>query len=574
MRKVIISLVILLLLFSTALFAQNHPTGQRIVKDQKTDVLYKDIKRVEIKTSLKAAGVDNTAGPSFIDNSRNVHFPPVVDQVGGSCAYASGIGYIYNYEYNVANDLDGSDPDNVVNYLQVYAHLNGGSDTGGHAQLGWQYLEDNGSPTCSVTQFVSILDWATGFEKYYSGMDRGYIDYKSFESDEEGEIEKMKQYLLDHGNGSRVGGLIQFSAYADPFDPTKYEGPKSDGYDGYDAIIPLFGNKGMHSMTIVGFDDNVEYDYYGTIQKGAFICINSWGENWGYRQGCNSDGRFYAPYYAFTTLRQSRNGVAISEANLGGGTGNGGKGCLIVEPKKVEKLLAFKASMKYTSRNDLQIEIGVSNKPGAVIAERTMTLDFMKYQGGDENMRGKVFSSYKTIEIGVNATPLLKYVTCENPTYFFRVRARKIGDLGKGNMIACSLLDYRNDPTTPIETIATFNKVELIANSSSIASMRPVKIIPPVITDPADIIAGVNTSIACGISKDSTKAELVFNSSEKATVVVDLIRSGRIIKTFMIKEIESGVVREFIDFSGLAANTYIIRIMAGNRIVYKTLILK
>ena len=51
-----------------------------------------------IKYSLTAltlsASINAFALPSFVDNTKLMYFPPLVDQKGGSCAQASGIGYM------------------------------------------------------------------------------------------------------------------------------------------------------------------------------------------------------------------------------------------------------------------------------------------------------------------------------------------------------------------------------------------------------------------------------------------------------------------------------------------------
>ena len=415
MKKILLTISIFLCVLANA---QNYPTGQKIVQNAKTHELYKDIPRANFPNRVKRSEADDI---TFIDNSKNKYFPPVIDQVMGSCAFASGIGYIYNYEYNAANDLDSSTPENIYNYLQVYAFLNGGEDVGGHSLEGWKFLQQNGVPSIKDGKTISHTEWCSGYRAYYNGMEKSMLEYSQFVSDEPGEIEKMKEYLIDHGNGSKVGGLIQFSAWAHPLDPVKYNGPSSTGYD---AMIHHFGNDGMHSMTIVGFDDAVEWDFNedGVIQdeeKGAFICVNSWGDDWGDRQGCNSKGRFYSPYYTFKTLRQSGHNVPYTKYNMGGGTGNGGKNCLIVTPKKAEKRLSLKFNISHDSRNDLEFEVGVAKTKGATKPQYTSKKYFMKHQGGDFPMKGKRFGNLKDIEFGINIDELFEFIgNASDVTYF------------------------------------------------------------------------------------------------------------------------------------------------------------
>lgn len=547
--------------------AQNHPTGQRIVEDMRTDPLYKDIKRANVHFSLRK-GVKAESDIKFIDNSTNKYFPPVISQAGGSCAYASGVGYIYNYEYNLANNLDSKDPSNIYNYLQVYAFLNGGNDTGGHCQLGWEFIDTNGVSSIKDYKTRNIYEWSTGYDVYYNGMEKAVLDYSYFDSEEDGEIEKMKEYLINHGNGSEYGGLIQFSAFADPFDPDKYNGPRLSGYD---AIIPYFGNDGMHSMTIVGFDDTVEYDYNndGNISEketGAFICVNSWGESWGLAQGCNSRGRFYAPYYTFRDLIQSEKGVAHTEENKGGGTGNGGKACLILRTKKVEKTLSFKVNMKHSSRNDIKLEIGIATTAGATKPTKIITKEFMCNQGGDKNMLGKAGSVYDEIEFGVNASELLPFTSGEDVTYFLRVVNKVRGTAGVGEVLACSILDYRQDAQHPIEYLANLQDSKLNTTQTCNAIIS---------TSVPKLEKGIDATINYTIDEFNKRLFVYINSSVASNAQIDLVsNNGIILKTFLSKDIAAGLISEKLDLTDFKAGIYAIRIVVGNRLIYKKLTLR
>lgn len=46
--------------------------------------------------------------PAGVDNSKLKYFPPLINQIGGSCAQASYIGYMFTYEMNRLLDRDAS----------------------------------------------------------------------------------------------------------------------------------------------------------------------------------------------------------------------------------------------------------------------------------------------------------------------------------------------------------------------------------------------------------------------------------------------------------------------------------
>jgi len=565
MKKIFITILVFCVCITS--FAQKHPTG---LTEMNPDIakVYLNMKRANVSVNAKMINSDSNSKTAitFIDNSATKYFPPVFNQVGGSCAYASGVGYIYNYEYNALNELDGKKAENIFNYLQVYAQLNGGRDVGGQAYLGWDFIKINGSPSLKYGKTRSILEWKSGYDYYYDGMNKGITDYSVFYSDRRGEIEKMKQYLIDKGNGSEHGGLIQFSAWAHPLEPTLYRGVHSNHCD---AMIHHFGNDGMHSMTIVGFDDEVGYDYdrNGVIEgkeMGSFICCNTWGENWGYYSGCKTNkGRFYAPYYAFSTLRQSRKGVRYNRYNMGGGTGNGYKSCLIVSAKEAECNLVAKIKMTHTSRNDIEFEIGVANTKGAIKAEHTFTSKFMKHQGGDNTMTASYNYKPEEIEIGINISVFKPYIDMNNAKFFIKVKNRSVGNSGRGKLISCSILDYSTED--PTEYFATINHSELSG----------YKICDAVINAGyPGIEKDIDSSVRYDIDVANKKITLFFNSSSDVPLKIDILKNGVVEQHLVNEIINKGKFNKVIDISSLTGIVYNMRIIAGNRFIYKKLILK
>lgn len=567
MKKILITIFALSLCITS--FAQNnsrkYPTGLTEITPEIAKT-YSNIKRANIRLNRQMLGVNSKTAITFIDNSQSKYFPPVFNQVGGSCAYASGIGYIYNYEYNMRYDLDGKKPENILNYLQIYAHLNGGKDVGGQVYTGWNFVKANGVPSIKYGKTRSILEWKSGYEYYHEGMERGIVDYSVFYSDKAGEIEKMKQYLIDKGNGSKHGGLIQFSAWAHPLEPDLY---REESKAGYDAMIHHFGNDGMHSMTIVGFDDEVGYDYDGNgliegEEMGSFICCNTWGEDWGYYSGCKTNkGRFYAPYYAFTTLKQSRKNVAYTKYNMGGGTGNGDKSCLITDAQKVACNLVAKIKMSHTSRNDIEFELGVANTKGATRPEHVINSKFMNHQGGDNTMTAAYGAHPEIIEFGINISEFRKYLNKGNATFFLQVKNKRVGEVGKGKLLSCSIVDYAQNSSTEY-----FSNITNPIFAESKITSAVVNVGYPAIEE------GIDTSVRTAIDVSSKKIALFFNSSVDTPVKIDILKNGVVKKHLLNETVKKGKYSKVIDIKSLTSIAYDMRIVAGNRFIYKKITLK
>ena len=79
--------------------------------------------------------------PAGVDNSKLKYFPPLINQIGGSCAQASYIGYMFTYEMNRLLDRDASaSKDYQFSYLYTWNFINDGKDEG---SLGTGYSDSD-----------------------------------------------------------------------------------------------------------------------------------------------------------------------------------------------------------------------------------------------------------------------------------------------------------------------------------------------------------------------------------------------------------------------------------------------
>lgn len=240
--------------------------------------------------------------PASVDNSKLKYFPKIFDQKGGSCAQSSGIRYLFTYEMNRLLDRDAQASDaNTFSYFYTWNFLNDGIDQGGFAEQGLNIARQQGA--MSLADFPDpssyfTFKWASGYDRYTRAMQNRVKEIISFEVTSQEGVDLARRYLYDAGDGSAYGGILSYSALATgwSFD-SNYSGPSETGYT---YMLTKLATDGAHAMTIVGYDDTVEFVKDGQIHKGAFIVVNSYGTWWG------DEGRYYLPYYFFCRTARRR----------------------------------------------------------------------------------------------------------------------------------------------------------------------------------------------------------------------------------------------------------------------------
>ena len=112
----------------------------------------KSVGGLETKVWKSPAKVGSQTLPTSVDNSTSIHFPPIFNQIGGSCAQASSIGYVFTYEMNALLDRDASIPENRFSYLYAWNLINDGADEGSFQYQGLQIASSNGIMTGPISQ--------------------------------------------------------------------------------------------------------------------------------------------------------------------------------------------------------------------------------------------------------------------------------------------------------------------------------------------------------------------------------------------------------------------------------------
>lgn len=256
--------------------------------------------------------------PNAVDNSKRPWFRGIFLQTDDCCGQAAGVGYTFTYEINRMREDTANLPENQYPTHFTYNFLNEEhQDRRSWPHNGWDVIKQMGVPTvqdyggmCKNMTFPNRINvWESGYEHYYHALSNKVVLSYEKEILTDGEkIENIKRWLHNHGNGESSGGLAVFCANV--FDYSSATLPQESDSVGQ-WVVTGWGNDGLHAMTIVGYNDNIMYDFDGDGQftneegisnweRGAFIVANSWDVDYSYHNLKHNHGFLYIPYRLVT----------------------------------------------------------------------------------------------------------------------------------------------------------------------------------------------------------------------------------------------------------------------------------
>lgn len=391
--------------------------------------------------------------PARVNNAETKYFPTIFNQDGGSCGSASRISYMFNYEINALRDADASIEENIYPSHFTWLLTNSGSSKDAMAIAngipnivtygGRTYSGLFGNQDCSDSDF----GWMQGYDKWYSAMFNRLERTANFPlsvETEEGR-EAVKNWLWNH-NGDKDFGAGGICGIGVASAGTWLRIPSTDKNREIGVVnkyyVGKWGAQVDHALTIVGYDDRIEFDLDGNgiageVEKdevGAWIVANSWGASW-----CNN-GFIYCPYKHAVT------------------TGNNGS-YYMPEVYHIRKnyrpLRTMKILMEYSKRSELTLSAGISTDLNATTPERTITFEHFKNAGdGDGDGvdarvpmlgRWKDGLHYEPMEFGYDLTDLTAGYDRRMPLKYFFIIKAKGNASGSGNVHGCSVIDYEFD---------------------------------------------------------------------------------------------------------------------------------
>lgn len=366
--------------------------------------------------------------PVSVDNTVLKYFPEVFNQgSNNSCSQASGVRYVYSYEVNRLLDRDAADPANVFCYHFTWNFLNDGENQGSHAFLGYDLMKECGALNMvqmpdQAYSYAQQTQWLSGYQTYIDAMSYRVESYSKINLKTREGLDRLRRYLYDHGDGSASGGVVTISYKTDDWGYKVYTGPRSTDIR---WTVTKEGVDGPHAITVVGYDDTVEYDFNGDgvisdDERGALIFINSWGEDWGTR------GRCYLPY-SVVLADPKNDGLSESDADA-----------YMVVPSFESPAIVFKVKLQYNRRNELSVMLGAADGAGAILPVYEMTPTLLNNQGGANPMQG--YNASEDMEIAFCFDRYYDRISAfKDPKFFLTVR--RTAASGKGKLIGFSVVD-------------------------------------------------------------------------------------------------------------------------------------
>lgn len=400
--------------------------------------------------------------PDHVNNAETMYFPPVFNQDGGSCGSASRIGYMFTYEMDAFRRRNAQLSQNQYPTHFVWLLTNGNSGKDDFVQhVGVPSADTYGGRTYSKLfgnqeEAQDDFGWMTGYSKWYEAMFNRMLKPANFPQStgtDEGR-EALKNWLWNHNGDTDFpsGGLAGIGVAAGTMScSTIASTPTNDalGVTGK-ACVDKWGTGVDHALTIVGYDDRVEFDLNGNgvygeesaDERGAWIIVNSWGSEWA------SGGFVYCPY-----------AYGGSHFNEDGSFSNNWWYPEIYKVRKnYRPLRTIKLKMDYSRRSELYLMAGVSNDLNATYPDQLQAFDHFKYAGDGNNGNtvpapeipmlgrwadGKLHN--EPMEFGYDLTDLsAQFDENEALKYFFIINTKPTAQ-GEGHIYNASIIDYVQD---------------------------------------------------------------------------------------------------------------------------------
>ena len=499
MKKCILIPTILCLIWAThigGLRAQVVPEHEVMpAQTAHLDSLYAQMPALDLNsptfanvTRLKLSETErNIPLPSSVNNSLQPWMIPVFYQTGMECGQASTICYTLSYELMRRR----GDPYAVggLNYAYpshfAWNFCNKGNNNGVSFLDSWEVIRTAGTP--NVMEWGGWYStgggerWVSDYETYHSAMKNRISEMYAIPIDDEDGLLTLKHWLNDHLAGEASGGLANFysSCPSNDFLAVIPPGNPSAGKH----LLPYFNNLVNHSMTIVGYDDDVRWDYNNDGQYtnnlditgdgivdlrdweiGAVIVCNTYGESFG------DNGFCYIPYCKLASLPAEY--------------GIWNKCVYVVQVRdEVFPQITFKATITHPCREMLKLTAGIANDTNATRPVKTLEFNVFNRQGGCRYMQGgTTVESNKTLELGLDVSPLLNYVEPGHPCKFFLI-ASSFSDMyhnSEGVVQNFSLMDYTSG--TEVEQVCPSTNVALMPGDTLwLSVVRAINFSKPVI---------------------------------------------------------------------------------------------
>ena len=382
--------------------------------------------------------------PYMVDNSALPHMRPVLFQMGASCGQACAVGHNFTYEINAVRGLPADTSSNQYATHFTWNFMNGGKGWYGVSYFhSFEILRLCGNPNVNDyggSYYDDGKRWMTGYDAYYNSMKNRIAGAYKIKTDTEEGILALKNWVYDHLGKSVVGGVASFYANV-PYNAVLLNDTTPEG--GKHVLTEWYPNP-THALTVVGYNDSVRWDYNGDGMYTNHLDLNEDGvidpKDWeiGAVKIVNSHGvNQLDSGYCYMMYK------VLAEDIEEGGIWN--QAVHIVDAiSDYEPELTLKIQLEHDSRQAIRVRAGISNDTTDAMPSEILSFPIFNYQGGHHYMQGyDTAEYYKTIEFGLDITPLQKHIPTGEPVKFFLlVDENDPEHNGFGSIVSCSLMDY------------------------------------------------------------------------------------------------------------------------------------
>lgn len=379
--------ILLILVFCCCLSMLDTATAaEEIVEEtigEDEDVVYTGLGALsdyDLPAYHQSASYGSMVLPSSVDLSESYAFPPIGDQKGyGSCAAWATTYYQFGYEVaQMENWNTHEDSTKLFSPKFVYNIVNNGEDYGTNIEDCYSILESQGAvryhefpyPTRRTYNSKEYTAWCTDTNALTNALEYRVCDSHSLSFAPDNIVTPISSpdstYLYDLKRILSLGHVIVIKTNSGESRTDVYHNNilKNDYWNfnelsnGEYVCISVRKSyniaEGYHAMTIVGYNDNIWYDYNGnglqeSFEMGAFKLANSWSTRYG------NDGFIWLMYDA---LNKESNYAPFNNESINRKEAFVDYGYHYIDVEKKECKLIANITVSQTKRNEIQLKLG------------------------------------------------------------------------------------------------------------------------------------------------------------------------------------------------------------------------
>ena len=446
--------IIFISAFTKSLFSQNiekspHTENQHIINNPAFKLsLIDSIGLINLPVLQTHKELLKTTLPDNLDNSSQPWFRELFEQESNECSQYAAIAFNFTYEIDYRRGISANTPENQYPTHYTFNFMNGGYGWHGVSYFhSYEIVRTNGHP--NVLDYGGMAAggprrWLSGYNEYYNGMANKLENVYQINVGTPEGLLTLKNWLHNHLEGAEFGGISSYYA-SSPWNAHTLPPGTPEG--GKYVMTNYIGNAG-HSYTITGWNDSIRWDYNNDGQYTNDIDIN--GDGIVNMQDWEIGGLLFMDSYLGGLTWADSGYCYMMYKTLAEVPKTGGIWNHAVHIAKVKEdytpLLTMKIKLKHTSREKIKVITGVSQNIEDEYPTYTLGFPIFDFQGGNQYMQGgNTIEENKTIEFGLDITPLLGEINNNQPAKFFLQLVEKDPDNeGSGEIIDFSVISYSN----------------------------------------------------------------------------------------------------------------------------------